>query len=108
MRPELPAAYVSYLLENGAFEGNLSKGPPFDGESSIVLFGTDEIDQINDDYQLDEYAAGFLAFGSNGGGELYVFDSAGAVYVMPEIGMEPGAALLAASNFPEFAKRINR
>ncbi len=108
MRPQLPPAYLAYLQENGAFEGYLSEGPPFGGESSVVLFAANEIQQVNDDYQVDEYADGFVAFGSNGGGELYVFDEAGAVYVMPEVGMEPSSALFAASSFSEFARRINR
>lgn len=108
MRPQLPPDYLAYLHESGAFEGFLSEGPPFGHESSIILFAANEIQQVNDDYQFDKYADGFLAFGSNGGGELYVFDQMGAVYVMPEIGMEPNAALLTARSFAEFAKRINR
>jgi len=52
---------------------------------------------------METYAPGFLAFAGNGGGEVLAFDAAGAVYMLPLVGLGPDEAIRVASSFAEFA-----
>lgn len=81
----------------GYMEGELAVEPEW-----YVLWRPEELDEFNRDYQLAEYAPGFTTFGGNGGGELLVVDQGGEVFMMPEIGMEPSAAIKIASSLNEF------
>ena len=56
-------------LDEGFLEGELSVEPEW-----YVLWRPEELEEFNRDYQLAEYAPGFLTFGGNGGGELLAFD----------------------------------
>ena len=67
-----------------------------------VLWRPEEIEEFNRDYQLSQYAPGFLTFGGNGGGELLVVNEIGEVFYMPTIGMAPDAAIKIASSLQEF------
>jgi len=51
---------------------------------------------------------GGRSFAGNGGGEIYAFDTGGAVFVLPMIGMEPEAATKVADDFLEFARSFQR
>jgi cell wall assembly regulator SMI1 len=67
----------------------------FVGESYIAFLSTDELLQSWRGAQ--SYAAGFVPFASNGGGELYGLDSrpgAPAYVLMPSIGLDWRAAML--------------
>jgi hypothetical protein len=64
------------------------------------------VNQMNEDIQIEQYAPGFIAFASNGGGEVFVFDKNGAVYLLPLIGMEPGEAVKLASSWSELEHHI--
>jgi hypothetical protein len=58
-----------------------------------------DIQKINLEIEIDSYAPGFLAFAGNGGGEVLAFDAAGAVYMLPLIGMETCQAMFVAESF---------
>jgi len=49
-----------------------------------------------------------VAFAGNGGGEIYAFDTVGAVFMLPMIGMEPEAAIKVADDFLELARGFQR
>ena len=51
----------------------LSNG--FETEEGVEIFGTDHIIERNKTYEVSEYAKGFLAVGSNGGGKFYLMPS---------------------------------
>lgn len=53
---------------------------------------------------MDGSAPGFVAFAGNGRGEIYAFDAVGAVFMLPMIGMEPGAAIKVTDDFLELAR----
>jgi hypothetical protein len=55
----------SWIYE-GFIEGELSVDPEW-----YRLWRPEEIEEFNRDYELSEYAPGFLAFGSNGGGSYW-------------------------------------
>ncbi|WP_461437569.1 SMI1/KNR4 family protein [Marinobacter nauticus] len=84
-------------IDEGFIEGELSVEPEW-----YVLWRPEELEEFNRDYELSEYAPGFLAFGGNGGGELLVVNQNGEVFYMPVIGMEPEAAIKIAGSFQEF------
>lgn len=58
--------------------------------------------------EVEAYAPGFVAFAGNGGGEIYAFDKAGAVFMLPMIGMESEAAIKVADDFLELASGCQR
>jgi len=84
-------------LDEGFLEGELSVEPEW-----YVLWRPEELEEFNRDYQLAEYAPGFLTFGGNGGGELLVVNESGEVFYMPCIGMAPDAAIKIANTLQEF------
>lgn len=84
-------------IDEGFIEGELSVEPEW-----YVLWRPEEIEEFNRDYQLSEYAPGFLTFGGNGGGELLVVNGAGEVFYIPAIGMAPEAAIKIAGSLQEF------
>ena len=84
-------------IDEGFVEGELLVEPEW-----YVLWHPDEIEEFNEDYQLSEYAPGFVTFGGNGGGELLVVNPRGEVFYMPAIGMAPNTAVKIASNLQEF------
>lgn len=84
-------------LEEGYLEGELSAEPEW-----YVLWQPEELEEFNRDYQITEYAPGFLTFGGNGGGELLVVNEAEEVFYMPSIGIAPESAIKIANSLQEF------
>lgn len=66
----------------------------------------DGVEQLNQDVSISEIAPGFLAFATDGGNELFVFDCAGRVNLMPMVGMAPDSAVLLADSFTDFVKQL--
>jgi hypothetical protein len=63
---------------------------------------------LNRDYQVAEFALGFLGFGSNGGGELLAFDADGRVFTIPFVGMSREHAWLVADSWNGFVEKMER
>lgn len=84
---------VKRLREEGYIEGELSIDPLW-----YIIWESERINEYNIDYELQKYAPGFIAFGSNGSNELLVVDQSGCVYTLPAIGMEPKYANKIAEN----------
>ncbi|MGN7760624.1 SMI1/KNR4 family protein [Paenibacillus sp. 22594] len=47
----------------------------FETEEGVAIFGTDIIIERNQTYEVSEYAQGYLAVGSNGGGKFYLMSA---------------------------------
>ncbi|MHA6530701.1 SMI1/KNR4 family protein [Paenibacillus sp. BAC0078] len=47
----------------------------FETEEGVLIFGTDIIVERNQTYEVSEYAKGYLAVGSNGGGKFYLMSA---------------------------------
>ena len=98
----LPIAYKNYL----------DSGQPADGFTNLELAGyfilwpLNEIEDLNREYEVNVHAPGFIAFGSNGGGEFLVFDLNGSIFAMPAIGMRTEVAIKIADSWLEFASHI--
>lgn len=101
MKASLPSQYIAYFVSGGLVEGFLD-GPP----GYFALWHPDEIEKNNADLQVDDQAPGFLGFGGDGGGEMLAFDRAGAVVLLPMIGMEPQYAQPIANSWGEFEQRL--
>jgi hypothetical protein len=100
---DLPPDYLKYL-ESGGAEFGLTEGDP----GYFALWHPQEIEANNAQLEMDEFAPGFLGFGTNGGGELLAFDCFGAVFMLPMIGMEPECAKRIANNWTEISLRIKK
>jgi hypothetical protein len=101
MTSPLPAVYRAFIGTNGLFEGFVAME---DAEHYVILWGEDEVTSANKEIEVQMYAPGFVAFAGDGGGEIYAFDEAGAVFMLPMIGMESGAAIKLSGDFLEFAQ----
>jgi hypothetical protein len=101
MKIELPRDYLDYIEKDGVDAASTEGQPGY-----FQLWHPDDIEKMNRDYKVADYAAGFLGFGSDGGGEMLAFDSTGSVYMIPFVGMEPEEAQKIAESWSEIASRI--
>jgi hypothetical protein len=99
----LPDEYVRYWDGKGPKEGGLAVEPGW-----FQLWAPTEVDQLNNDYQVQEFVPGFLGFGSSGGGELLAFDSRGRVFMIPFIPMTAAEARPVADSWAGFVEKIER
>ena len=102
-RGHLPQKYVDFLrIANGGegFVGN---------ESYVILWKLNDLLDLNESYDVQEYAPGLLLFGSDGGGEAFAFNTTekpwGIVQV-PFVGMELKYAEVLAIDFVEFLRYL--
>jgi hypothetical protein len=101
MTPPIPIEYKQFIEQHGTFKGFTS-----DDSIYIAMWPIDDLPQNNTDIEIQQYAPGYLAFASNGGGEVLAFDASGAIFMLPLIGMEPRYAVKVAGSFPELAARF--
>ncbi|MCC9657973.1 SMI1/KNR4 family protein [Rhodopirellula halodulae] len=104
----LPSAYLDLLRAANGGEADI---PDLNGDdgSYLDLWEAADVVQFNADYMLPRFAPSFFAFGSNGGGELFAFDSRrddDAVLMVPTIGMSDDTSLPFADSVDAFAQRI--
>ena len=99
---DLPEEYLEYLHARNPRSGftDLELGGYFDLEP------IESIEGMNKDVEMEKNAPGFLAFGSDGGGELLAFDRQGKVYSIPLIGMNSKSAVLIANSWKEYVSHI--
>jgi hypothetical protein len=55
---------------------------------------------------VEAESPGFVAFGSNGGGEMLAFDAEGRVFMIPFVGMSVRDAKPIAASWSEFVEKI--
>lgn len=72
------------------------------------LWATAEIEQLNRNYHVEEFAPGFFGFGSSSDSELLAFDAGGRVFMIPFNGMSADEAKPAADIWSEFVERMER
>lgn len=95
----LPKQYIDFIKKHNGGEGDI-------GESWLILYPIEELQEVNDDYEIQEYLPGNIIIGSNGGGELYGINSEGYYFNAPSIGDEDDIRLLG-NNIDELPNRIN-
>jgi hypothetical protein len=98
----LPDDYVAYLKRSNGGEG-------FVGDAYLVLWKAEELVEFNKDYEMETRAPGLIAFGGNGGGEGFAFDTRSPdmpVVQIPFIGLSLQHALPVAPTFPALFKAL--
>src|SRR5262245_59858416 len=104
---ELPEAYLALLRLSNGGEGPLGVEPGW-----FRLWPVEEILALNRGYEVHEYLPGLFGFGSNGGGELFAFDTRRGppwpIVMAPFIGMEKDTLVEIASDFAEFLRLTGR
>jgi hypothetical protein len=102
---QLPHDYLLYLRGDPPMFGDVGCD---DFERYFELWPEDDVHQFNIEYEVPVLAAGFVAFATNGGGELYAFDQSGRIFELPCIGMAPQYASEIATSWGEFKARIKK
>ena len=101
---QLPCDYKEFLAYSNGGEG-------YFGKHYLILWKTDELGKFNKEYQVLEYAAGLILFGSNGGGEGFAFDTRVVPYkvvLVPFVGMDLQHAIPVADSFVGLLERMIR
>ncbi len=101
---DLPADYRAFLGISDGGEGFIGKG-------YLILWRAAELQPFNRDYEVPTYAAGLVAFGSDGGGEMFAFDyrfQPPPVVMVSFIGMSHDDALVVADSFNSLLARMKR
>jgi hypothetical protein len=98
---QLPKDYLSYL-EAGGSDSGFTEGDP----GYFQLWALKEGEALNRDYKVDDFAPGFIGFGSDGGGEMLAFDGSGAVFMIPFVGDGVEDAKKIANTWSEIVSRF--
>ncbi len=92
-----PDEYLAFLRTSNGAEGMLASG------DYVVLWPAENLTACNHDYQIAECCPEVVAFGSNDGGEVFVFRrSNGHIAIVPLIGLELDQVVDVAPSFTEF------
>jgi len=97
----VPKELLSYHAEGMPLCCDLDESP-----FACEFWPLGELDAYNSDYEVPEYAPGFLGFGTSGGGEMFAFSVDGKIVSLPFIGMAPDAAMLIAESWVEFEGKL--
>jgi hypothetical protein len=104
----IPDAYLAYLQEFGAVQLDV----PNIGSGLVCFWPLPEVMGLNEGYGIAKFSPGLFAFGTDGGGQLYVFDlrdpQSVSVGDVPSIPLELREYRLLASSFDEFAEQLSR
>ncbi len=65
---KFPQEYVDFMLESNGAEGNVGSN------SYLALWSAEQIVQLSEEYEVNEYTPSLVYFGSDGGGMAYAFD----------------------------------
>lgn len=85
----LPKDYIEFMKKHNGGEDDI-------GETWLILYPLEELKEINDDYEIEEFLRGHIIIGSNGGGELYGIDNKGNYFNVPVLIDEDDVVLLGA------------
>ena len=99
----IPDNYLKFMREANGGEGSVG------GDSFLMLWKLDELEEFNRDYEVSDYCKGILLFGSSGGGEAFGFDTRQTpwtVIQVPFVGMDESAIEKVAGSFSGFLERI--
>lgn len=95
----LPKDYIEFMKKHNGGEGDI-------GETWLILYPLEELQEINDDYEIEEFLPGHIIIGSNGGGELYGIDNKGNYFNVPVL-MDLNDITLFGTNLELLADKIN-
>ena len=97
--------YLSFLAASNGAEGDIGLKPGW-----LIVWSADEVLRHNRGYQVPVSLPGCFAFGTNGGGELLVFDTTQVgpfpVLMVPFIPMQLDHAVTIAKSFSELQTKF--
>ncbi len=103
LRLKLPDDYVNFMQGANGGEGSVG------GDSFVMLWQLEELEEFNRDYEVADYCNGILLFGSSGGGEAFGFDtrhSQWTVVQVPFVGMGESTIKKVGNSFTDFLERL--
>ena len=72
----LPKQYVCFMKKHNGGRGDI-------GETWLELYPLEELQEITDDYCIEDFLPNHIIIGSNGNGELYRIDNSGNYFNVP-------------------------
>lgn len=81
-----PNDYIEFMKKHNGGQGDI-------GETWLILYPLEELKEINDVYEIEEFLPGHIIIGSNGG-ELYGMDNKGNYFNVPVLIDEEDVVLL--------------
>jgi hypothetical protein len=95
---DLPEAYLNFLCIKAPVESYFQVEP-----YRCYIWSGDEVLQANLDYKIKEFMPAFFAFGTSGGGELFVLDSrTWKIYSVAVNALDEPEAIKIAEDFESF------
>ena len=77
------------------------------GENSyLILLEKEELEELNDMYEVNEFLNNCILIGSNGGDNAYGIDIEGNFFEVPFIGMDSNEIKILGNSFEEFIEKI--
>ncbi|MFR1865181.1 SMI1/KNR4 family protein [Eisenbergiella massiliensis] len=83
----LPKQYLEFMKKHNGGQGDI-------GETWLEFFTLEDLQEINDDYCIEDFLPDHIIIGSNGNGELYGIDSDGVYFNVPAIMDEDDVTVL--------------
>lgn len=74
----LPKQYLEFMKKHNGGIGDI-------GQTWLELFTLEELQEVNDDYCIENFLPNHIIIGTNGNGELYGIDSDGNYFNVPEM-----------------------
>lgn len=86
---------------------NCISGEGMIGENSyLILWEKEELEELNDMYEVNEFLNNCILIGSNGGDNAYGLDIEGNFFEVPFIGMKSDEIKILGNSFEEFIEKI--
>jgi len=97
---QLPSDYVDFISRTKILSAETNV------DSDIEFEPLDQVIEFNSDIEIEDHAPGYIAFACDGGNEVFAFNSEGAVFLLPMVGMEPQVAEKLADSWVEFESSV--
>jgi len=104
--PRLTRHYFDFVTRYGGVESELAVEPRW-----VQVWEESIAGELSREYGLPEFLPGYFAFGSNGGGELFVIAASEdnpPVFMVPAGDLAPGSMVLVADHLAAFEAAIVR
>lgn len=96
---KIPDGLMDFLRESNGADINAD-------DEYVIVWRLTELVELNESYQVEEFAPDYYIFGSNGGGTAFLFNkSSGYIYQTPFIGMAEELDFRA-NTFTEFIETL--
>ena len=77
------------------------------GENSyLLLWGKSDIEELNDDYEVNEFLTNSVLIGSDGGDTAYGINEEGKFFSVPFVGMDDDEVEIMGNDFEEFIEKL--